>query len=59
VLGCEAEGLRELRLTKRRFPALYKHLKKENLPPWAHWTAEGDEAIQVTPVMSLGAESED
>jgi len=59
VLGCEAEGLRELRLTKRRFPALYKHLKKENLPPWAHWTAERDEAIQVTPVVGLGEESED
>ena len=47
ILGCEAEGLIEPRVSKRRHPEFFKKLRKEDAPPWVRWTHEGGDVTDI------------
>lgn len=50
LLGCNAEGVTERRLTQRRFPAEFKQLKKGRTDPLQIWEVQGCEIVATKPL---------
>ena len=48
VFGCDASGVADVRITKRRLPDVYRQAKKGSLPTLARWRCEGDEVVDWT-----------
>jgi hypothetical protein len=51
LLGCDATGVRERRLTKRRLPEQFRELRKEKGDALQVWVEEGDEIISTRPLL--------
>ena len=49
VLGCDATGVRECRLTKRALPEQFTQFRKGTAVPLQIWQREGDEIIAAQP----------
>lgn len=47
LLGCDASGVRERRLTRRALPDEFKRLRKGECDPMQVWECEGDEIVNV------------
>jgi hypothetical protein len=47
VLGCDAAGVREYRLSKRGLPEEFRRLKKGDVDPLQVWRSEGADIITV------------
>ncbi len=57
ILACDASGVREYRLTRRRLPGEFQKLKKGSCDPLQQWQREGDEILEVRPFPdSVGSE---
>ncbi|MBP7826682.1 MAG: hypothetical protein KA236_09055 [Verrucomicrobia bacterium] len=50
LLGCDADGVCERRLTKRALPEAYRQLKKGRCDPLQIWRCQGDEIIETRPL---------
>lgn len=46
VLTCDASGVSEKRLTKRRLPGFFRELKRRGCDPLQVWRCEGDEVVE-------------
>ena len=49
LLGCDATGLTEKRLSKRNFPEVFRQLKKGEVEPVQTWHCDGDEIVGLGP----------
>jgi ribosomal protein RSM22 (predicted rRNA methylase) len=49
MLGCDAAGVAEKRLMKRRAPEFFRQLKRGECDPLQQWRCEGEEIIEVRP----------
>jgi SAM-dependent methyltransferase len=47
VLGCDAEGVREARLTQRKWPAVYRQARKGELAGRQWWRCAGTEIVEI------------
>ncbi|HAM70342.1 MAG TPA: hypothetical protein DCM86_01715 [Verrucomicrobiales bacterium] len=56
AMGCDAAGVRELRITKRRLPEVFRAARKGRLPGLPQWVREGDEVIEAAGVPEVGEE---
>jgi hypothetical protein len=45
ALGCDASGVLDRRITKRRLPDLFREARKDRLDSLQHWQLEDDEVI--------------
>lgn len=50
LLGCDAGGVHERRLTKRALPEDFRQLKKGRLDALQVWHSTGDEVIATSPL---------
>jgi SAM-dependent methyltransferase len=50
LLGCEAAGVRERKLTKRKFPDEFRALKKGEAEVLRNWECAGDEIVEIKPL---------
>ena len=50
LLGCDATGVRERRLTKRLLPDEFRRLKKDFADPLPVWRCAGDEIVETRPL---------
>ncbi len=46
VLACDAAGVGEYELLKRRLPAMFRRFRKDDCPPLQIWTREGGRVIE-------------
>lgn len=49
ILACDASGVREYRLTRRRLPEAFQKLKKGACDPLQLWERQGEEILEVRP----------
>lgn len=52
VFGCDAEGVRERRLSKRNLPDEFRKLKKEETDVLQIWKTEGEEVVETAPLFN-------
>jgi hypothetical protein len=52
VLGCEATGVHDVRLSKRALPEAFRQMKKGAFAPLQVWRTEGDEVTATTALAS-------
>lgn len=52
VLGCEADGVRDVRLSKRALPEAFRQVKKDAFDPLQIWRTEDDEVTATTALAS-------
>jgi ribosomal protein RSM22 (predicted rRNA methylase) len=45
LLGCDASGVSEKKLTKRTLPGPYRDFKRGDVPPLQNWRCEGSEIV--------------
>jgi ribosomal protein RSM22 (predicted rRNA methylase) len=50
LLGCEAAGVRERKLTRRKFPDEFRALKKGEADVLQEWQCDGDEIVVTKPL---------
>jgi ribosomal protein RSM22 (predicted rRNA methylase) len=50
LLGCDAAGVTEKRVTKRRLPDAYRQAKRGEHDPLQLWRCEGDEVVEAAPL---------
>jgi len=50
LLGCDATGVRDRRLTKRFLPDAFRDAKKGRVAPLQDWTCDQNEILKATPV---------
>ena len=51
ILGCEAQGLTEPRVSKRLHPELFKKLRKNETPPWVRWVHEDGQMKEIHEIL--------
>ena len=51
IFGCDELGVRERRLMKRNDSEEFRRLKKGDLDPLQLWRCEGDEIVEVRPLL--------
>jgi ribosomal protein RSM22 (predicted rRNA methylase) len=51
ILGCDESGVRERRLMKRNDSEEFRRLKKGDVDPLQLWKCEGDEIVEVRPLL--------
>jgi ribosomal protein RSM22 (predicted rRNA methylase) len=54
LLGCDASGVAEKRLTKRRYPRAWRDWKNDEGDPLQVWRCEEDEIVDAAPLPNAG-----
>jgi SAM-dependent methyltransferase len=55
VLGCTADGVRDVRVSKRALPEPFRQMKKGTFAPLQVWRTEGEEVVSLQPLDSAPA----
>jgi hypothetical protein len=50
LLGCDAAGVAEGRLEKRRLPEAFRQIKQDRVDPLQIWARDGNEVVSVGPI---------
>ena len=59
VLGCDASGVSEKKISRRFHPGWYKRLRKDEVVPWVRWICDGDDVTELAPAVGEVVEDGD